>query len=68
MVRKLQLKNCFNFKTSIEYAMNSLYQSLQKLNDNLSNDFDKSKTLYEQAKTNHCSEHTKNQLFTKGLK
>ncbi|CAF5194452.1 unnamed protein product, partial [Rotaria sp. Silwood1] len=52
----------------IEYAMNSLQQSLRKLDDNLLNDFDKTKSIFEEALTNHCSDHTKNQLFTKGLK
>lgn len=48
--------------------MNSLEQSLRKLNDNLSNDFDKTKSVLEEAVTNHCSDRTKNQLLTKGLK
>lgn len=47
--------------------MNSLQQSLQKLNDNLSNDFDKTKSVLEEASTNHCSDHTKKQLLTKGI-
>jgi len=47
--------------------MNSLEQSLEKLNNNLLNDFDKTKSLFEEAVTNHCSDHTKNQLFNKGL-
>jgi hypothetical protein len=45
--------------------MSSLQQSLQKLNDNLSNDLDKTKTVLEEAVTNHCSDHTKKQLLTK---
>jgi len=48
--------------------MNSLQQSLRKLNDNLSKDFDTTKSVFEEAVTNHCSDHTKNQLLTKGLK
>lgn len=48
--------------------MNSLQQALKKLNDNLSNDFDKTKSVFEEAVTNHCSDHTKNQLLSKGLK
>jgi len=47
--------------------MNSLQKSLEKLNNNLSNDFDKTKALFEEAVTNHCSDHTKTQLFNKGL-
>ncbi len=47
--------------------MNSLHQSLRKLNDNLSNDFDKTKSVLEEAVINHCSDHTKKQLLTKGL-
>jgi len=45
--------------------MNSLQQSLQKLNDNLSNDFDKTKSILEEAVINHCSDHTKKKLLTK---
>ncbi len=52
---------------SIEYSMNYLEQSLEKLNNNLSNDFDKTKSVFEEAVNNHCSDHTKNQLFNKGL-
>ena len=48
--------------------MNSLEQSLQKLNENLSNDFDKTKMVYEEANNNHCSDHTKRQLLNKGRK
>jgi len=48
-----------------EYAMNSLQQSLQKLNDNLSNDFDKTKSVLDEAIINHCSDQTKKQLLTK---
>ncbi len=47
--------------------MNSLQQSLRKLNENLSNDFDKTKSVFEEAVINHCSDRTKNQLLTKGL-
>jgi hypothetical protein len=47
--------------------MNSLEQSLEKLNNNLINDFNQSKSVYEEAVTNHCSDHTQNQLFNKGL-
>jgi len=47
--------------------MNSLQQSLEKLNNNLSNDFDKTKSVFEEAVTNHCSDQTKTQLFNKGL-
>jgi hypothetical protein len=47
--------------------MNSLQQSLEKLNNNLSNDFDKTKAVFEEAVTNHCSDHTKTQLLNKGL-
>jgi hypothetical protein len=47
--------------------MNALEQSLEKLNNDLSKDFDKTKSVFEEAVTNHCSDHTKNQLFNKGL-
>jgi hypothetical protein len=47
--------------------MNSLQQSLEKLNNNLSNDFDQTKSVFEEAVINHCSDHTKQQLFNKGL-
>lgn len=46
--------------------MNSLEQSLQKLNENLSDDFERSKSVYEEANNNHCSDHTKRQLLNKG--
>ena len=55
-------------KNLIEYSMNSLQQSLQKLNDNLSNDFDKTKSILEEAVINHCSDHTKKKLLTKGFR
>ena len=48
--------------------MNALQQSLQKLNDNLSNDFDKTKSVFEEAVTNYCSDSTKSRLLTKGIK
>jgi hypothetical protein len=47
--------------------MNALEQSLEKLSNDLSNDFDKTKSVFEEAVTNHCSDRTKNQLFNKGL-
>lgn len=47
--------------------MNSLEQSLEKLNNNLSNEFDQTKSVFEEAITNHCSDHTKKQLFNKGF-
>jgi hypothetical protein len=47
--------------------MNSLEQSLEKLNNNLSNDFDQTKSVFEEAIINHCSDHTKKQLFNKSL-
>ena len=47
--------------------MNSLQQSLKKLNENLSNDFDKTKSVLEEAITNHCSDNTKKQLSSKGM-
>ena len=58
-------KTSFIRKIVIEYAMNTLQQSLQKLNDNISNDLDKTKSVLEEAVTNHCSDHTKKQLLTK---
>ena len=48
--------------------MNALQQSLQKLNDNLSSDFDQTKSVYDEATANHCSDPTKKQLLKKGLK
>jgi hypothetical protein len=47
--------------------MNALEQSFEKLNNDLSNDFDKTKSVFEEAVINHCSDHTKKQLFNKGL-
>jgi hypothetical protein len=47
--------------------MNSLEKSLEKLNNDLSNDFDRTKSVFEEAVINHCSDHTKRQLFNKGL-
>ncbi len=55
------------FLIIIEYSMNSLEQSLEKLNNNLSNDFDQTKSVFEEAIINHCSDHTKKQLFNKSL-
>lgn len=46
--------------------MNALQQSLQKLNENLSGEFDQSKSVYEEANANHCSDPTKRQLLNKG--
>ena len=45
--------------------MNSLQQSLQKMNDHLANDMDQTKSVFQEAVNNHCSDHTKKQLFTK---
>lgn len=50
----------------LEYSMNSLQQSLEKLNDNLNNDFEANKSLYEEATNNHCSDLTRRQLLNKG--
>lgn len=47
--------------------MNPLQHSLERLNNDLSNDFDKVESVFEEAVTNHCSDHTKNLLFNKGL-
>jgi hypothetical protein len=66
--KKIFMEKIFFFYSKIfqiEYAMNSLQQSLQKLNDNISNDLDKTKSVLEEAVTNHCSDHTKKQLLTK---
>lgn len=66
MVRPIPTKEkYFQVYPSIEYAMNSLQQSLQKLNDNLSNDLDRTKSVLEEAVNNHCSDHTKKQLLGK---
>lgn len=45
--------------------MNALQQALQKLNDNLTNDLDRTKSVFEEAVNNHCSDHTKKQLLGK---
>jgi hypothetical protein len=50
----------------IEYAMNALQQVFERLNDDLSKDFDQTKSVLEEARTNHCSSHTKKQLASKG--
>lgn len=47
--------------------MNPLQHSLERLNNDLSNDFDKVESVFEEAVTNHCSDHTKHLLFNKGL-
>lgn len=47
--------------------MNSLQQSLERLSNNLSNDFEKAKSVFEEAVISHCSDHTKSLLFDKGL-
>ena len=46
--------------------MNALQQSLHKLNDDLLHDFDRTKSVYEEATANHCSDHTNKQLLNKG--
>jgi hypothetical protein len=48
--------------------MNSLQQSIQRIYNHLSNDFTQTKSVFEEAATNHCSNHTKTQLFNKGWK
>ncbi|CAF2476693.1 unnamed protein product [Rotaria sp. Silwood2] len=65
LIDSLAMRHQLSSRIFNEYAMNSLQQSLRKLNDNLSNDFDKTKSMFEEAITNHCSDHTKNQLLTK---
>lgn len=51
----------------VEYAMSALQNVCERLNDNLSKDFDQTKSVLEEAKTNQCSSHTKNQLKSKGF-
>ncbi|CAF1367166.1 unnamed protein product [Adineta steineri] len=65
LIDSLAMRSQLSSRIFNEYAMNSLQQSLQKLNDNLSNDFDKTKSVFEEAITNHCSHRTKEQLLTK---
>ncbi|CAF0783880.1 unnamed protein product [Rotaria sp. Silwood1] len=65
LIDSLAMRHQLSSRIYNEYAMNSLQQSLRKLDDNLLNDFDKTKSIFEEALTNHCSDHTKNQLFTK---
>ncbi|CAF0865301.1 unnamed protein product [Rotaria sordida] len=65
LIDSLAMRHQLSSRIFNEYAMNSLQQSLRKLNDNLSNDYDKTKSIFEEAITNHCSDHTKNQLLTK---
>ncbi|CAF3671828.1 unnamed protein product [Rotaria sp. Silwood1] len=65
LIDSLAMRHQLSSRIFNEYAMNSLQQSLEKLNNNLSNDFDKVKSVFEEAVTNHCSDHTKNQLFNK---
>ena len=57
----------FHLRFVQEYALNALQQSLQKLNENLSTDFEQSKSVYDEAAANHCSDPTKRQLLNKGL-
>jgi hypothetical protein len=65
LIDSLAMRHQLSSRICNEYAMNCLQQSLQKLNDNLSNDFDKTKSVLEEAVINHCSDHTKKQLLTK---
>jgi len=65
LIDSLAMRHQLSSRIFNEYSMNSLQQSLQKLNDNLSNDFDKTKSIFEEAVINHCSDHTKKQLLTK---
>ncbi|CAF0985734.1 unnamed protein product [Adineta steineri] len=65
LIDSLAMRQQLSLRIYNEYAMNSLQQSLQKLNNNLSNDFDKTKSVFEESITNHCSDHTKKQLFNK---
>ncbi|CAF0869294.1 unnamed protein product [Adineta ricciae] len=65
LIDSLAMRNQLSARIFNEYAMNSLQQSLKKLNDNLSNDFDKTKSVLEEAITNHCSDNTKKQLSSK---
>ncbi|UJR33523.1 hypothetical protein I4U23_020968 [Adineta vaga] len=65
LIDSLAMRNQLSARIFNEYAMNSLQQSLKKLNENLLNDFDRSKSVFEEAKMNHCSDHTKKQLLDK---
>ncbi|CAF4209413.1 unnamed protein product, partial [Adineta steineri] len=65
LVDSLAMRQQLSSRIYNEYALNSLQQAFQKLNDNLSNDFDKTKSVFEESITNHCSDHTKKQIFDK---
>ncbi|CAF0927271.1 unnamed protein product [Rotaria sordida] len=65
LIDSLAMRHQLSSRIFNEYATNTLQQSLDKLNNNLSNDFDRVKSVFEEAVTNHCSDHTKNQLFNK---
>ncbi|CAF0833414.1 unnamed protein product [Didymodactylos carnosus] len=47
-----------------EYAFDALQESLQKLNDHVQGDCEKTKMVFDEAVSNHCSEHTKKELLT----
>ncbi|CAF3900377.1 unnamed protein product [Rotaria sp. Silwood2] len=65
LIDSLAMRHQLSSRIFNEYAMNSLQQSLEKLHNNLSNDFNKVESVFEEAVTNHCSDHTKKQLFNK---
>lgn len=64
-IDSLAMRHQLSSRIFNEYAMNALQQSLQKLNDNLSSDFDQTKSVYDEATANHCSDPTKKQLLKK---
>ncbi|CAF1586825.1 unnamed protein product [Adineta ricciae] len=65
LLDSLAMRHQLSSRIYNEYAMNAFQQSLQRLNNHLSNDFDKTKSVFEEAVTNHCSDHTTKQLFNK---
>ncbi|UJR13715.1 hypothetical protein I4U23_000726 [Adineta vaga] len=65
LVDALAMRHQLSSRIYNECALNSLEQSLQKLNNQLSNEFDKTKSVFEEAVTNHCSDHTQKQLYNK---
>jgi len=53
------------FLLNVEYSMNALEKSVEKLNNSLLSDFDRNRSVFQEAVNNHCSDHTKKQLFNK---
>lgn len=64
-IDSLAMRHQLSSRIFNEYAMNTMQQSLQKLTDDLSKDFDQTKSVYDEATANHCSDPTKRQLLNK---